>query len=91
VPYFERFSRKQILVLKFEDIIAKSADLVGQLHRFLGVPPREADADGIGVINPSENDVGCVPEDLRRQLAQRYADANRRLASMLGHEFELWA
>jgi sulfotransferase family protein len=90
VPYFARFPREQMSILRFEDIEAHPADLAARLHRFLGVVPRPEDADGLGVINPSENRGETLNESSRRDLMARYADANRRLAGMLGPDIQLW-
>jgi hypothetical protein len=90
-PYLDRFSRDQILVLRFEDIVAAPRRLAETLHGFLGVEPRPDDADGLGVINPSDRtDGGELSDDVRRDLAVRYAEPNRRLASLLGPPFEMW-
>ena len=45
-PYFDRFPREQILILRFEDIGPRSESLAQRLHRFLGVSPRPDDAHG---------------------------------------------
>ncbi len=89
-PYVQRFARGQMLVLRFEDIVSSRAALAERLHRFLGVPPRPLDAEGIGVINPSEQEVGGMPDAVRRALRERYAEPNRRLAAMLGSDFRMW-
>ena len=89
VEYFNRFPREQILVVKFEDIERDPAELARQLHRFLGISPRPLDADGIGVINPSEKRES-MEDDLKRALQTRYAEPNRRLAALLGPDFALW-
>jgi hypothetical protein len=88
--YFRRFPRSQMLVLRFEDILSRSAELAEQLHAFLGVDARPQDADGLGVINPSEDRGERMDESLRRDLLARYADSNNRLAAMLGPDFALW-
>jgi hypothetical protein len=89
-PYFERFPRPHILVVRFEDIIDAPARLADRLHRFLGIEPRVGDAEGLGVINPAERPVDGMPDEARRELAARYADPNRELARMLGDEFAIW-
>jgi hypothetical protein len=90
-PYFARFPREQILVLKFEDIIAAPRALAAAVHEFLGLTPRPEDADGIGIINPSEKAQDeAIPDHLRRELAARYAEPNRQLASLLDSSFALW-
>lgn len=88
-PYFDRFPREQILVLRFEDIGTGPRALAERLHRFLGIEPRGADTDGLGVINAAER-TGDMPDDVRQALAARYAEPNRRLARMLGSDFTMW-
>ncbi len=61
--------------------------LAREVHRFLGVVERPADADGLGVINPSAKDGPVFDSVSREQLLARYAEPNRRLAAMLGQRF----
>ena len=89
-PYFERFERRQILVVRYEDIAARPQALAERIHRFLGVGPRPSDADGLGVINPSEKNGAAVDAATMRALQARYVEPNRRLAAMLGADVELW-
>jgi len=89
-PYFDRFPRQQIGVVKFEDIVTRPADLAWRIHRFLGIAERPMDADGLGVVNPSAKDGPAFDPATRRALLERYAGPNRRLAAMLGPDFELW-
>lgn len=88
--YLRRFPREQILVLRFEDIVRSPLSLAERLHRFVGVPPRPSDAEGLGVVNPSEARGETMDEAVRRELEGRYAEPNRRLAAMLGSDFEPW-
>ncbi len=88
--YFNRFMEQQILIARFEDIVERPAELAAGVHRFLGVAVRPADADGLGVINPSEGDTSQLAEDIRQELSAKYAEANRRLASLLGPSFQMW-
>ncbi len=90
-PYFNRFMEHQLLIARFEDIIERPAALADIVHRFIGVTPRAGDADGLGVINPSEGDTAGLDGDVRRDLAARYAEPNRRLAALLGPSFPMWA
>lgn len=90
VEYLNRFPREQVLALKFEDIVRDPAGLAERLHRFIGVMPRPQDADGLGVINPSEKRGVAMNEDVKRTLQARYAGPNRRLAALLGPDFTLW-
>ena len=89
-PYLQRFSREQMLVLRFEDILIHPGQLAERLHRFLGVSPRPDDAAGIGVINPSKKGVATFDEAVRRDLLMQYVEPNRRLAALLGPQFEQW-
>jgi hypothetical protein len=88
--YLRRFPREQLLVLRFEDIERDPRGLAARLHRFVGVVPRPSDADGLGVINPSDTRGETIDPDVLRGLQERYAEPNRRLAAMLGGDFELW-
>jgi hypothetical protein len=93
-PYFERFPRAQLLVARYEDIKERPAALAESLHRFLGVTPRPGDSQGLGVINPSARDAAGSGEDMehvRRELAERYIEPNKRLAALLGPSFPMWA
>lgn len=89
-PYFERFPREHILVLRFEDVRTCPAVVAERLHRFLGVAARPEDAGAVGVINASEKDDATFDEATRLELRARYAEPNRRLESLLGPEFEPW-
>ncbi|HXD73319.1 MAG TPA: sulfotransferase domain-containing protein, partial [Vicinamibacterales bacterium] len=90
-PYMDRFMEHQVLILRFEDIMERPEALADTVHRYVGVTPRAGDVDGLGVVNPSEQDTGGLAEDVRRDLAARYAEPNRRLASMLGPSCPLWS
>jgi hypothetical protein len=89
-PYFNRFRRDRILVLRFEDIARDPRRVGERVHRFLGLAPRPDDTVGLGKINSSENNGVIVDEAIRRELRARYAEPNRRLESMLGPDFPLW-
>ena len=88
-PYFNRFMDHQLLVVRFEDVV-ETPDVVAEaVQQFVGIARRPQDADGLGVVNASERDVHGLADQVRIELAARYADPNRRLAAMLGREF--WA
>ena len=89
-PYCERFPREQILCLRFEVISERPEALAERLYRFLGIQPRPGDASRLGVINPSRKGTYGLKKELREMLYGRYAEPNRRLAQLLGGEFELW-
>ena len=89
-PYFNRFMNHQILVTRFEDIVERPATLAANVQRFIGVSVRPEDADDLGVINPSDPDANSLADDVRRELAARYAEPNRQLAQLLGPACPLW-
>jgi len=89
-PYLDRFPREQLLILKFEDILSTPGALATRLHAFLGISPRPVDAEGLGVITPSENSGAALSDALRRALADRFAGPNRELGALLGSSFQLW-
>jgi hypothetical protein len=88
-PYIARFPREQMLILKFEDLVADPRSVATALHTFLGVEERPEDAAGLGTINPSQK-VETLDEATRRWLAARYAGPNRQLAHLLGPSFHVW-
>ncbi len=88
--YLDLFKREQILCLRYEDIQEKPEFLVERLHRFLGIKPRPEDGRHLGVINPSKKDSDGIPNEAYKMLRSRYAEPNIRLASLLGHDFEMW-
>jgi hypothetical protein len=91
-PWFELFQRQNILCLRCEDIALQPRHLAERLHRFLGVPQRPHDADGLGVINAADRKGAQqpAPETLSR-LRARYAEPNRRLAGLVGPDFQIWS
>jgi len=88
-PYFARFPRERILVLRFEDIIERPAALAVRLQQFLGVAPRPIDVEGLGVINAAEG-VETLEPDLRQRLEALFVEPNRELAELLGPGFRVW-
>lgn len=88
-PYLERFPREQLLVVRFEDIVDEPRKLAARVHRFLGVDERPHDVEGLGVVNPSEKS-GVLAAATAAQLKARYAEPNRRLATLLGPDFRSW-
>lgn len=90
-PWFAAFPRENILCLRYEDVALRPRLLAERLHRFLGVAPRPHDSDELGVINASEPQGEPQPAAQTRELLRtRYAEPNRRLAGLLGPEFEIW-
>jgi hypothetical protein len=91
VRFYDRFSREQILVLRFEDLRRRPEDIAAAFHRFLGVTEMPASARDLGRVNAAR----CSQSEplsplLRRRLAERYSAANFRLAALLGPDFGIW-
>jgi hypothetical protein len=89
-PYFRLFPRGQILILRFDDLVYNPMVVADRLHDFLNVARRPHDVVGLGEINRSQKDDAGLDRATRRELEERYADANRRLVTMVGPEFEHW-
>lgn len=90
-PWFQLFPRENILCLRCEDIARRPRLLAERLHGFLCLPARADDADGLGVINAAESEgEQQQAAETRSLLRARYADPNRRLAEVLGPDFEIW-
>jgi hypothetical protein len=88
--YFEHFDRQKVLCLRYDDIRERPAELAARLHRFLGVEPRPYDTEGLGVINESEPAAEPMSARTHELLQARYAEPNRRLAELLGDDFQIW-
>lgn len=90
-PWFGLFPRQNILCLRCEDIALQPRRLAERLHRFVGVPARPHDADSLGMINAAEGEGEAQPApETLQALRARYAEPNRRLARLLGPDFEIW-
>lgn len=91
-PWFGLFPRQNLLCLRCEDIALQPRRLAERLHRFLCVPPRARDADGLGVINAADREGAQQPAaETLSLLRARYAEPNRRLARLVGPDFEIWS
>jgi hypothetical protein len=91
LPYFDRFSRDQILVLRYEDIGTAPGSVAESLHRFLGVSPRARDGEDQGALNAAVDSIDEVMDrSTRDQLSRRFAGPNRRLYALLGPSFPVW-
>jgi Sulfotransferase domain len=91
VRFYDRFSRNQILVLRYEDVRSRPEDIAASFHRFLGVTEMPALARDLGRVNAARF-LQSEPLSplLRRRLSERYSAANLRLAALVGPGFEMW-
>ena len=89
--FFARFPREQILVLRYEDIVARPEGIAAAFQRFIGVAEIPGLARDLGPINATKApSPELVPKVLRRRLAERYSTANARLEILLGSNFDTW-
>ena len=89
-PWLSLFPREQILCLRFEDIQDAPGKLAAELHRFLDLPVRREDVDGLGSMNASDANGPVLFPHIRARLAALYAAPNRRLSILLGPGFRIW-
>ncbi len=80
--WLDRFPREHILIKRYEDLETDPSAVVADVHRFLGLEPRPADAEDIGVVNAAEPET--VDVSLLTSLRHRYAEPNQRLYDLLG-------
>lgn len=87
--YFDLFPKQQILCLTV-DLLEKSPEaFLGRVHQFLDVEVRYQDAAKLGKINKAiGEDEEVMPEQVLKELTEAYIEPNRRLAQLLGPEFE---
>jgi hypothetical protein len=89
--FYDRFAREQILVLRYEDLRGRPADIAAVFHCFLGVTEMPALARDLGPVNAAR----CSQSEplsplLRRRLVEHYRASNSRLAALVGSSFEMW-
>ena len=80
--WYEHFPNEQLLVLRSEDLFADPPAVVGDVLRFLGLPPHELGEYHAYNQKPYE---GLTP-DTHEQLRRYFAEPNRRLEQLLGRE-----
>lgn len=85
---FDQFPREQTLILRSEDLRRDPATVVGQVRRFLGLPPGAAPAPR-DVHLGREMDYGsALTEDDVAFLRRLYARDQARLRALTGWSFE---
>ena len=89
-PWFALFAQDRILCLRFEDIVSDAGSVAAKLHRFLELPARPQDAQGLGPINASEPDAAGLAPQIRARLQSRYEGPNQELYELLGPGFGTW-
>ena len=85
--WLQHFPRRQLLVLRTEDLFADPRQVFGEILRFLDLPewyPAEFDNHSYAMRPPERSP---VPDAVRERLAAEYAPHNRRLAELVGRDF----
>lgn len=85
--WFERFPRPQVLIRAYEDLVSDPGGTLADVQRHLGVEARPQDAEGLGIVNGSDD--ASVDPAVVASLRQRYEAPNRELRELLGTD--LWA
>jgi len=88
--YVERLSREQLLVLRFEHLVADPRVQAARMHSFLGVSGRPHDADDLPPVNAATGEADADPEVVAA-LRARYRGPNAELAELLGPDFQVWS
>jgi Sulfotransferase domain len=81
--WFDHFPREQLLVLRFEDFVAKPAKIYRETLDFLGL--RQWRPRNFGRRNPGS--YAPIAPATRRRLEEHFAEPNERLARLLGRDF----
>ena len=88
-PYYDRFPAEQILVIRFEDLVAEPDRTMVRVHDFLQVPARPGPVGHLEGVNPSSGDPRVDPRTLTR-LRATYEPTVRELAELIGPSFVPW-
>jgi hypothetical protein len=87
--WLELYPRRQLLVLRSEDLYARPAEVFRRVLGFLDLPAWEPpEFRNYSFIGPFGGTYPDPPDTVRRFLADRYAEPNRRLVYLLGEEFQ---
>lgn len=83
--FYEHFPREQILVIRAEDLFARTAEAVAGVLAFLGKQPTPAISD-LRAQNAATNR-GQVEADVLAHLDAYFAEPNRALSRLLDRDF----
>lgn len=88
-PYLALFGRERVLCLRHEDIAADPTVPAAAIHDFIGVAARPEDGAALGRVNGARvrDDEERPPQAVFDALRRRFEEPNRRLADLLGRDF----
>ncbi len=89
-PWLDHFPASQVLVCRFEDLVADPGGSTAAVHRHLGVTPRPDLAGQAEGVNASETGPEVDVEVMSR-LRRAYAPHNAELEELLGPGFRSWS
>ena len=89
-PFFDRFPRERILVLRTEDVATNPQAVAKEFFGFVGVPPNSELAESIGIVNETSSPEPVLEPFQRARLQERYREPNERLRVLLQLAAPLW-
>jgi len=88
-PWLDHFSRQQVTVIRFEDLVGDAEATVAGVHEHLGVERRPDLVGELSGVNSSSATRNAGADTVER-LRAIYAPLNEDLAALLGPEFRPW-
>jgi hypothetical protein len=76
--WFEVWNRKQILILRYEELENRPKIFLGRIHDFLGIQT-PAKANGLGLVGP-KTESSCA---IRQKMSSHFAEHNEALYALL--------
>lgn len=89
-PWLNLFPRRNVLVLRTEDVEQAPESVAGRVFDFLGVSAMPGLASGLGVVNATDHAVSRPASAVFEALQERYSGPNEHLANLLGPDFTPW-
>jgi len=87
--WLDVYPRRQLLVLRSEDLYASPAEVYHRILGFLDLPAWEPpEFRNYSFMGPFGGTYPDPPNTVRRFLADAFAEPNRRLVDLLGEEFQ---
>ena len=84
------FPRKQICLLRYEDIRPSPQALLNQATRFLELPPATPDTQQNEIVNPTSEQSMQLCENLKMKLKSRFIPEMLKLQDLMGFDITPW-
>jgi hypothetical protein len=86
--YFEIFDRSRLLILSSDDLAARTAEALGDVCRFLGIPPLPAAVDlSRRNVGASQGEYRSASPEVIEGLRDYFRPYNQELYELLGRDF----